>query len=112
MTELEKISLEFVKFMRGKYRLDEVAGMYYEIPCLKFCQGKKTIVSVNIHKDYYDIQIVLGKAEQEKFDAIRDELPIEMYWQKGYFDYEEHSCNWWKLFFRKSFCEAGDFIRT
>lgn len=75
MTEFEKVSFEFVKFMRGKYRLDEVAGMYYEIPCIRFRQGKKTIVSVNIHEDYYDIQIVLGKTEREKFDAIRDELP-------------------------------------
>lgn len=59
MTEFEKVGLEIVKFMRGKYRLDEVAGMYYEIPCIRFRQGKKTIVSVNLHKDYYDIQIVL-----------------------------------------------------
>ena len=46
MTAFEKVSLEFVKFMRGKYKLDEVAGMYYDIPCLRFRQGKKTIVSV------------------------------------------------------------------
>ena len=56
MTAFEKVSLEFVKFMRGQYKLDEVAGMYYDIPCLRFRQGKKTIVSVNLHKDYYDIQ--------------------------------------------------------
>lgn len=31
MTEFEKTGLEIVKFMRGKYRLDEVVGMYYEI---------------------------------------------------------------------------------
>ena len=36
MTEFEQVGLEIVKFMRGKYRLDEVAGMYYDIPCLKF----------------------------------------------------------------------------
>ena len=28
MTEFEKVGLEIVKFMHGKYRLDEVAGMY------------------------------------------------------------------------------------
>jgi len=75
MTAFEKVSLEFVKFMRGQYKLDEVAGMYYDIPCLRFRQGKKTIVSVNLHKDYYDIQIVLGKTEREKFDAMRQEFP-------------------------------------
>ena len=78
MTEFEQVGLEIVKFMRGKYRLDEVAGMYYDIPCLKFRQGKKTIVSINLHKDYYDFQIILGKAEREKYEAIRNELPIEI----------------------------------
>ena len=78
MTEFEKVGLEFVKFMRGKYRLDEVAGMYYDIPCLKFRQGKKTIVSINLHKDHYDVQIILGKAEREKFEVIRNEFPIEI----------------------------------
>lgn len=34
--------------MRGKYVLDEVPGKYYEIDCLKFCQGKKTILSIHI----------------------------------------------------------------
>ena len=78
MTEFEKVGLEFVKFMRGKYRLDEVAGMYYDIPCLKFRQGKKTIVSINLHKDHYDVQIILGKAEREKFEVMRDQFPIEI----------------------------------
>ena len=74
MTELQKVGLEIVKFMRGKYRLDEVAGMFYEIPCVKFRQGKKTIVSINLHKDYYVFQIILGKAEREKFEAIKQLL--------------------------------------
>lgn len=78
MTEYEKVGLEIVKFMRGNYRLDEVAGMYYDVPCLKFRQGKKTIVSVNLHKDYYDFQIILGKAEREKFEAVKNEFPIEI----------------------------------
>ena len=64
--------------MRGKYRLDEVAGMFYEIPCVKFRQGKKTIVSINLHKDYYVFQIILGKAEREKFETIKHEFPIEI----------------------------------
>ena len=75
MTAFEKVSFEFVKFMRGQYKLDEVAGMYYDIPCLRFRQGKKTIFSVNIHMDYYDVQIVLGKTERGKFDAMRQEFP-------------------------------------
>ena len=78
MTEHDKIRLETIKFMRGKYRLDEVAGMYYNIPCLKFRQGMKTIVSINMHETYYDFQISLGKAEREKFEAIKQEFPIEI----------------------------------
>ncbi len=78
MTEIEKVGIEIVKFMRGKYRLDEVAGMFYDVPCVKFRQGKKTIVSINLHKDHYVFQIILGKAELEKFEAIKHEFPIEI----------------------------------
>ena len=78
MTEFEKVGLEIVRFMRGKYKLDEVAGMYYDIPCVRFRQGKKTIVSINLHRDYYDFQIVLGKAERDKFEEIKQEFPIEI----------------------------------
>lgn len=31
MTEFEKLTVEMVAFLRGKYRLDEVAGMYYDV---------------------------------------------------------------------------------
>lgn len=78
MTEHDKIGLEIVKFMRGNYRLDEVAGFYYKMPCLKFRQGKKTIVSINLHEDYYDFQIILGKAERESFEVARQDFPIEI----------------------------------
>jgi len=64
--------------MRGKYKLDEVAGMFYDAPCVKFRQGKKTIVSINLHKDYYVFQIILGKIEREKFESIKHEFPIEI----------------------------------
>lgn len=75
MTELEKVSKETMRFMRGKYVLDEVAGKYYDIDCLKFRQGKRTILSINIHEDHYDFQIIFGKAEREKFEARLDEFP-------------------------------------
>lgn len=78
MTEFERVRLEIVKFMRGKYKLDEVAGMYYGIPCLKFRQGRKTIVSINLHENHYDFQIILGKAEREKFEAMRHGFPTEI----------------------------------
>jgi len=78
MNEYERVKNETIKFMRGKYRLDEVAGMYYDIPCIRFRQGKKTIVSINLHDDHYDFQIVLGKTEREKFEEIKHEFPLEI----------------------------------
>ncbi|ULQ58654.1 DUF3788 family protein [Brucepastera parasyntrophica] len=77
-TELEKVSEEIMRFMRGKYVLDEVPGKYYDIDCLKFRQGKKTILSINIHETHYDFQIILGKAEREKFEAQRSDFPKEI----------------------------------
>ena len=74
-TGLQKVSEETMRFMRGKYVLDEVPGKYYEIDCLKFRQGKKTILSINIHEDHYDFQVIFGKAEREKFETQRDEFP-------------------------------------
>lgn len=78
MTDFEKLTTEMVSFLRGKYRLDEVAGMYYDVPCIRFRQGKKTIVSINLYENYYEVQLVLGKAEREKFEAVKQEFPQEM----------------------------------
>jgi len=72
---MQKISAETMRFMRGKYVLDEVAGKYYDIDCLKFRQGKRTILSINIHEDHYDFQVIFGKSEREKFEARIGEFP-------------------------------------
>jgi len=74
-TELHKVSEETMRFMRGKYKLDEIPGKYYDIDCLKFRQGKRTILSINIHEDHYDFQIIYGKAEREKFEMRLGEFP-------------------------------------
>lgn len=74
-TELQKVCEETIRFMRGKYIFDEVPGMYYEIDCLKFHQGQKTILSFNFHDDYYDFQVIFRKEERGKFEARRDEFP-------------------------------------
>lgn len=83
--ELQKVSEETMRFMRGNYVLDEIPGKYYDIDCLKFRQGKRTILSINIHPDHYDFQIIFGKVEREKFEAQFDEFPKfiqEMYISK------------------------------
>ena len=74
-TEMQKVSEETMRFMRGKYKLDEIPGKYYDIDCLKFRQGKRTILSINIHEDHFDFQIIYGKAEREKFEARLGEFP-------------------------------------
>ena len=82
INELQKVKEEIMRFMRGKYFLDEVLGKYYERDCLRFRQGKKTIVSIHMHEDHYDFQVIYGKAEREKFETMRDEFPpyiIELY---------------------------------
>lgn len=81
-TKLQKVREEIMRFMRGKYVLDEVLGKYYDKNCLRFRQGKKTIVAIILHEDHYDFQIIFGKAEREKFEAIKDEFPrdiVELY---------------------------------
>lgn len=74
-TELNRVSEETMRFMRGKYVLDEVPGKYYDTDCLKFRQGKKTILSINIHRDRYDFQVIFGKAERAKFEELRSWFP-------------------------------------
>jgi hypothetical protein len=74
-TDFQKTKDEIIRFMRGNYVLDEVLGKSYDIDCVRFRQGKRTIVAFNIHKDHYDCQVIFGKAEREKFEARRDEFP-------------------------------------
>lgn len=64
-----------MRFMRGKYKLDELPGQSFGFDCLKFRQGKKTILIIQIHEDHYVFQIIHGKAEREKFESRRGEFP-------------------------------------
>ncbi|MDD4495115.1 MAG: DUF3788 family protein [Eubacteriales bacterium] len=71
MTDFKKVKLETVKFMRGKYKLDEVGNGKDQV---KFKQGAKTIVTIDIREDKYTFLIIFGKAEREKFEAIKEEF--------------------------------------
>jgi hypothetical protein len=95
-SELEKVSEEAMRFMRGKYALDEIPGKYYDIPCLKFRQGKKTVLSINIHEERYDFQIIFGKAEREKFESRRGEFP--QYIQDIYDNSQTYHDGKWMMF--------------
>jgi hypothetical protein len=70
--KLEKVSEETMRFMRGKYVLDEVGNGKDE---LKFRRGSKTILTIYIREDRFDFLVIFGKAEQEKFESQRDKFP-------------------------------------
>ena len=74
-TELQKVSEETMRFMRGKYSLDEVGNGKDE---LKFRKGGKTILTIYIRDDRYDFLVIFGKAERELFEAQRNEFPQEI----------------------------------
>lgn len=71
MDEFEKVKSETVRFIRGKYRLDEVGNGKDQV---KFKQAAKTIVTIDIHEDKYRFLIIFGEAEREKFEALRDDF--------------------------------------
>jgi hypothetical protein len=69
---LEQVSEETMRFMRGRYRLDEVGNGKDE---LKFRGGGKTVLTIYIRDDHFDFLVILGKAEREKFEQVRDSFP-------------------------------------
>ncbi len=68
---LKQVSEEIMRFMRGKYVLDEVGNGKNE---LKFRRGKKTILTIYIRDNYYEFLIIFGQAERERFELQRNEL--------------------------------------
>lgn len=70
--ELQKVSEETMRFMRGQYALDEVGDGKDE---LKFRRGGKTVLTIYIREDHFDFLVIFGKVEREKFEAQRDAFP-------------------------------------
>ena len=68
-TTLRKVSAETMRFMRGRYALDEAGDGKDE---LKFRRGGKTVLTIYIREDRYDFLVIFGKAEREKFEAARE----------------------------------------
>lgn len=71
-TELQKVGEETMRFMRGKYVLDEVGDGKDE---LKFRKSGKTILTIYIRDDRYDFLVFFGKAEREKFEIQCGDFP-------------------------------------
>jgi len=70
-TELQKVSEETMRFMRGKYLADEIGD---NDNTLRFRRGGKTILTIYIHDHHYVFLLIFGKAECEKFEMIRHEI--------------------------------------
>lgn len=71
-TEFEKISLEIVRFMRGKYALDEIADK--DNNSIYFMNKKNIVISIKIYIDKYDIVINLNENECNRFIQNKKEF--------------------------------------
>lgn len=72
ITELQKVSDKTMRFMRGKYVLDEVGDGKDE---LKFRRSGITVLTIYIRENHYDFLVIFGKVEREKFEAERNGFP-------------------------------------
>ena len=69
---LQRVSGEIMRFMRGKYALDEIGNGKDE---LKFRRSGKTILTIYIRENQFDFLVIFGKAEQERFEAEKKKFP-------------------------------------
>jgi uncharacterized membrane protein len=77
--ELQKVSEETMRFMRGKYILDEVGDGK---DMLKFRGSGKTVLTVYICEARFDFLVIFGKAECGQLEARRSgfsKKKIEIY---------------------------------
>ena len=70
--QLGEVSAETMRFLRGKYALDEVGNGKDE---LKFRSGGKTVLTIHLRDDRYDFLLIFGKAERQQFEERRNEFP-------------------------------------
>lgn len=80
MAQLEKVSHETMKFMRGRYRLDEIGDGKDE---LKFRQGQKTILTIYTHEDKFTFLLIFGKKERDAFEKVQNDYSQ---WIREYYD--------------------------
>ena len=76
-TELEKVSRETMRFIRGKYLLDEV---YDGADTLDLCDNGETFVSIRICDDRYDFIIgdtCVPVADMDALDAVKQIIVLK-----------------------------------
>ena len=67
--EVQKSWGKLVGFIRAYYVMEE---LWDGNEILKFRKSGKTLVSLSVHENRFNALIIFGKAEREKFDAVRD----------------------------------------
>lgn len=74
LAETAPVLSELVGRIRMEYAVDEVFDGKDEV---KFRRGRKTLATLYLHEGYFTFLIIFGKAEREKFEAVRAEFPAE-----------------------------------
>ncbi len=70
-TELQKVSEETMRFLRGKYVLDEVGDGKDQ---LQFCENGETIVAIRIYENRYDFRVdgnCISVTDLETLEAVK-----------------------------------------
>ncbi len=67
--EVSKSWEKLVGFIRTYYVMEE---LWDGNEILKFRKSGKTLVSLSVQENRFNALVIFGKAEREKFDAVRD----------------------------------------
>ena len=67
MTKLQQVNEETMRFMRGKYALDEIGNGVDE---LNFCEKDELIFTIRIHDDRYTFQIGDASVDVADLEAL------------------------------------------
>lgn len=77
-SELKNVSEETMRFMRGKYLLNEVGNGRDE---LAFCDGDKAILTIHIHDGYYDFNVekdTIRVSDMESLEKAKSIIMLHM----------------------------------
>ncbi len=91
-TELQKVSAETMRFLRGNYALDEIGNGKDE---LSIYHDGKLLLTIYIREDRYDFQVILTQAECQLFEMQRKDFSQKI--QESYDLSKTHHNEKWLL---------------
>ena len=88
--ELKRVSQATMRFMRGRYVMDEIGN---DKNTLKFRRGERTLLTIVTHDDHYTFVVIFGKAERDTFTTQRDSFST---WMQAQYDHAKvhHEGRW------------------